>query len=61
MTTDEAFKMADALLDRAIEIWENKAISEYDEARDCYNEAVRLRNEYFSDNKNILTEDLCPF
>jgi hypothetical protein len=61
MTTDEAFKKADSLLDRAIKIWESGKTFKYGEAEKCYDEAVRLRDEFFSDNKKVLTEDLCPF
>lgn len=61
MTTDQAFEKACKLLDTATAIWELKDRRNYDKARDCYNEAVRLRNEYFSDNKNILTEEVNPF
>jgi hypothetical protein len=61
MTTDQAFDKACELLDKATEIWEFNAKDKYEEARHCYDEAVRLRDEFFSDNKKVLTEDLCPF
>jgi hypothetical protein len=61
MTTDQAFEKACELLDTAIGIWELKDKRNYAKASRCYDEAVRLRDEFFSDNKKVLTEDLCPF
>lgn len=61
MTTDQAFAQACELLDTAMEIWEYRDTKRYDKARRCYDKAVRLRDEFFSDNKKVLTEDLCPF
>ena len=61
MTTDQAFEKACKLLDTATGIWELRDKRNYTKARECYDEAVRLRDEFFSDNKKVLTEDLCPF
>jgi|LakMenEpi03Aug12_release.lakeMendotaPanAssembly.Ray.scaffolds.fasta_scaffold382599_2 hypothetical protein len=61
MTTDEAFAQANKCLDIAIEIWSGKIKSQYDEAERCYQEAIRIRDEYFSDNKKVLTEEPNPF
>ena len=61
MTTDQAYAEANRLLDIATEIWSDKIKSRYDEAERCYQEAIRIRDEYFSDNKNILTEEENPF
>lgn len=56
MTTDEAFTRASRLLDRASRIWRTSDITKYAEAETAYQEAVRIRDEYFH-NKNVLTED----
>ncbi len=61
MTTDQAYKLADYYIGIAIEVWSGEIVEKYPEAKLCYDEAVRLRDEYFSDNKKVLTEDLCPF
>jgi len=61
MTTDEAFKLADSNLDIVFKIWSGKMKSQYAYAQKLYEEAVHIRDEYFPDNKKILTEDLCPF
>ena len=61
MTTDEAFKEAEKQILRASEIWRNRIKSKYPEAKRCYEEAVRLRDEFFSDNKKVLTEEVNPF
>jgi len=56
VTTDEAFTRASRLLDKASRIWRTSDITKYDEAETAYREAVRIRDEYFS-NKNVLTCD----
>ena len=61
MTTDIAFKKADLLLDKASKIWKDEIKESYQLAERYYWQAVAIRDEYFSDNKNVLTDDLCPF
>lgn len=56
MTTDEAFTRASRLLDKANRIWKTEDKPKYSEAEKAYQEAVRIREEYFSDKK-VLTED----
>lgn len=56
MTTDQAFTKAYRLLDKASRIWRTSDIPKYDEAEKAYQEAVRIRDEYFPDKK-VLTED----
>lgn len=56
MTTDEAFIRASRLLDKANRIWKTEDKPKYSEAEKAYQEAVRIREEYFSDKK-VLTED----
>ena len=56
MTTDQAFTRASRLLDKASRIWITSDITKYSEAEIAYQEAVRIRGEYFPDKK-VLTED----
>jgi hypothetical protein len=56
VTTDEAFIRASRLLDKASRIWRTSDIAKYSEAEMAYQEAVRIRDEYFPDKK-VLTED----
>ena len=56
MTTDEAFIRASRLLDKANRIWKTEDKPKYSEAEKAYQEAVRIRDEYFPDKK-VLTED----
>jgi len=56
VTTDEAFTRASRLLDKASRIWRTLDIAKYSEAEKAYQEAVRIRDEYFPDKK-VLTED----
>jgi len=56
VTTDEAFNRASRLLDKASRIWITSDITKYSEAEMAYQEAVRIRDEYFPDKK-VLTED----
>lgn len=56
MTTDEAFTRASRLLDKASRIWVTSDIQKYSEAEKAYQEAVRIRDQYFPD-KNVLTEN----
>jgi hypothetical protein len=60
MTTDEAYRKADRLLEKATQIWERQITEKYHIAEQCYRQAVEIRDFYF-DNKKELTEDLCPF
>lgn len=61
MTTEQAFKLAETNLDIVIKIWTTNNKAKYAHAKKLYEEAVRIRDEYFSDNKKILTDDLYPF
>lgn len=61
MTTDDAFKKAEDLLEIATGIWIAKNKKQYAYAERCYQEAIRIRDEYFSDNKKVLTEEENPF
>jgi hypothetical protein len=61
MTTEIAFKKADLILGKAIQIWESRTLDKYNQAEIYYQQALAIRDEYFPDNKNVLTEDLCPF
>jgi hypothetical protein len=61
MTTDDAFDKADLLLQKATNIWKEKNKKQYAYAERCYQEAIRIRDEYFSDNKKVLTEEPNPF
>lgn len=61
MTTDEAFDKAYLLLEKAAEIWQNKDTEKYSHAERCFKEGVSIYNEYFSDNKKVLTEEENPF
>jgi hypothetical protein len=56
VTTDQAFTRASRLLDKASRIWITSDITKYSEAEMAYQEAVRIRDEYFP-NKNVLTGD----
>ena len=56
MTTDEAFTRASRLLDKANRIWKTEDKPKYLEAEKAYQEAVRIRDQYFTD-KNVLTEN----
>lgn len=56
MTTDQAFTRASRLLDKASRIWITSDITKYSEAEIAYQEAVRIRDEYFPDKK-VLTEN----
>jgi hypothetical protein len=54
--TNEAFTRASRLLDKANRIWKTEDKPKYSEAEIAYQEAVRIRDEYFPDKK-VLTED----
>jgi len=56
VNTDEAFTRASRLLDKANRIWKTEDKPKYSEAEQAYQEAVRIRDEYFHDKK-VLTED----
>lgn len=61
MTSDMAFEKSIILLQKAIDIWENKIKDKYELAERYYQQAVAIRDEHFPDKKEILTDDMCPF
>lgn len=61
MTTEQAYKKAMRLLEKANDIWDKKIVSRYSDAQKFYDQALEIYQEYFSDNKKVLTNDLCPF
>jgi hypothetical protein len=61
MNKDQLFKHACRLLDKAGDIWEKEIKDRYEYAEKCYSEAIAIYEEYFNDNKKVLTDELNPF
>jgi hypothetical protein len=61
MTLTDQFNRACEQLDFAIIVWKNKNESLYDAARAAYNEAIRIRQDLFSDDENNFEKNVDPF
>lgn len=61
MTPTDQFNRACERLDFAITVWKNKNESLYDAARAAYNEALRIKQDLFSDDENNSEKDIDPF
>jgi len=61
MHLTDKFNRACERLDFAITIWTRKDESLYDAARTAYNEALRIRQDLFSDDENNCEKSIDPF